>query len=114
VARNNDRDRGKQTAKEIRPGSAKVCVFCQDRALWIDYKDINLLHRFISERGKIRSRRSTGNCTQHQHDVEVAIKTARELALLPYAPRTVNERGPGRGIRSGPRRAAELEAVEVR
>ena len=66
----------------------------------MDYKDVNLLRRFMSDRGKIRARRVTGNCSQHQRDVQIAIKTARELALLPYTQRTVNERGPGR--RSGP------------
>ena len=67
----------------------------------MDYKDVNLLRRFMSDRGKIRARRVTGNCSQHQRDVQVAIKTARELALLPYAQRTVSERGPGRGGRGG-------------
>jgi small subunit ribosomal protein S18 len=99
MARNNDRDRGtKRTIKDTRPrGKKKVCVFCKDRATWVDYKDVNLLRRFMSDRGKIRARRVTGNCSQHQRDVQVAIKTAREMALLPYTQRTVNERGPGRG-----------------
>jgi small subunit ribosomal protein S18 len=99
MARNNDRDRGtKRTIKDTRPrGKKKVCIFCKDRATWVDYKDVNLLRRFMSDRGKIRARRVTGNCSQHQRDVQVAIKTARELALLPYTQRTVNERGPGRG-----------------
>jgi small subunit ribosomal protein S18 len=108
MARNNDRDRGtKRTIKDTRPrGKKKVCIFCKDRATWVDYKDVNLLRRFMSDRGKIRARRVTGNCSQHQRDVQVAIKTARELALLPYTQRTVNERGPGRGPggRGGPRR----------
>jgi small subunit ribosomal protein S18 len=108
MARNNDRDRGnKRTVKDTRPrGKKKVCVFCQEHASWVDYKDVNLLRRFMSDRGKIRARRVTGNCSQHQREVQVAIKTARELALLPYAQRTVNERGPGRGPggRGGPRR----------
>ena len=51
----------------------------------IDYKDVATLRKFISERGKIRARRVTGNCTQHQRDVATAIKNAREMALLPYA-----------------------------
>jgi small subunit ribosomal protein S18 len=104
MARNNDRDRGKRTVKDTRPrGKKKVCIFCKDRAVWVDYKDVNLLRRFMSDRGKIRARRVTGNCSQHQRDVQVAIKTAREVALLPYAQRTVSERGPGRGPRSGRR-----------
>ena len=98
MARSNDRDRNpKRAPKEARPrGKRKVCVFCKEHADWVDYKDVNLLRRFMSERGKIRSRRVTGNCTQHQRDVQVAIKTARELALLPYVQRTASERGPGR------------------
>ncbi len=104
MARNNDRDRGKRTVKDNRPrGKKKVCVFCKEHAAWVDYKDVSLLRRFMSDRGKIRARRVTGNCAQHQRDVQVAIKTARELALLPYTQRTVSERGPGRGPR-GPRR----------
>ena len=51
---------------------------------YIDYKDTNLLRKFISDRGKIRARRVTGNCTQHQRDVATAIKNAREMAMLPY------------------------------
>jgi small subunit ribosomal protein S18 len=106
MARNNDRDRDrgpKRVLKDTRPrGKPKVCIFCKDQAGWVDYKDVNLLKRFMSDRGKIRPRRVTGNCAQHQRDVQVAIKTAREIALLPYTQRTVSERGPGRGPR-GPR-----------
>jgi len=105
MARNNDRDRGtKRTVKDNRPrGKKKVCIFCKEQVEWVDYKDVNLLRRFMSDRGKIRARRVTGNCAQHQRDVQVAIKTARELALLPYTQRTVNERGPGRPSRGGRR-----------
>ena len=51
---------------------------------YIDYKDTNLLRKFISDRGKIRARRVTGNCSQHQRDIAIAIKNSREMALLPY------------------------------
>jgi small subunit ribosomal protein S18 len=109
MARNNDRDRGKRTIKDTRPrGKKKVCVFCQDQAGWVDYKDVNVLRRFMSDRGKIRARRVTGNCSQHQRDVQMAIKTARELALMPYVQRTLSERGPGR---SGPRTARREAAL---
>jgi small subunit ribosomal protein S18 len=115
VARNNDRDR-KRAAKDTRPrGKKKVCIFCKDHADWVDYKDVNLLRRFMSDRGKIRARRVTGNCAQHQRDVATAIKTARELALLPYTQRTVSERGPGRGRAGREERGepvAEAEAGE--
>ncbi len=100
MARNNDRSRGSKrapAAASLRPrrGKPKVCVFCRDSIPWVDYKDANLLRKFISDRGKIRARRVTGNCSQHQREVAVAIKTARELALHPYTQRSVNERGPG-------------------
>lgn len=99
MARSNDRDRGKQRGpKDLgRRTKKKVCVFCKDHIDWVDYKDVNLLRRFMSDRGKIRARRVSGNCAQHQRDVAVAIKTARELALLPYTQRTVSERSGGRG-----------------
>jgi len=98
MARTNDRERNpKRAPRENRPrGKKKVCVFCKEYADWVDYKDVALLRRFMSERGKIRSRRVTGNCTQHQREVQSAIKTAREMALLPYVQRTVSERGPAR------------------
>jgi small subunit ribosomal protein S18 len=84
-------------------GKKKVCIFCADKIDWVDYKDINVLRRFQSDRGKIRARRVTGNCNQHQNEVANAIKTARELALLPYSQRTVTEsRGERRGGRGGP------------
>ena len=79
-----------------RPAKKKVCIFCSEHIPWVDYKDVNLLRRFMSDRGKIRARRVSGNCAQHQRDVAIAIKTARELALLPYSQRTVAERGGGR------------------
>jgi small subunit ribosomal protein S18 len=62
----------------------KVCQFCKEKATSVDYKDTNLLRKFISDRGKIRARRVTGNCTQHQRDIASAVKNAREMALLPY------------------------------
>ena len=68
----------------IRKPKKKVCQFCKDKATYVDYKDTTLLRKFISDRGKIRARRVTGNCTQHQRDVASAIKNAREMALLPY------------------------------
>ena len=90
TTRRAPKDGGRRTKK-------KVCIFCKDKLDWVDYKDVNLLRRLMSDRGKIRARRVSGNCAQHQREVALAIKTARELALLPYTQRTVSERGPGRG-----------------
>lgn len=70
--------------RPLREPKKKVCVFCRGKVCDIDYKDIELLRRFLSDRGKIRSRRISGNCRQHQRDVAVAVKNAREVALLPY------------------------------
>ena len=65
----------------------KVCQFCKDRTDYVDYKDVVTLRKFVSDRGKIRARRVTGTCVQHQRDVASAVKNAREMALLPYSSR---------------------------
>jgi len=62
----------------------KVCNFCIDKENIIDYKDINKMKKYISERGKILPRRITGNCAKHQRALTVAIKRARHMALLPF------------------------------
>lgn len=62
----------------------KVCQFCRDKAEFIDYKDIAVLRKYMSDRGKIRARRVTGACARHQRGLAKAIKNAREMALLPY------------------------------
>ncbi|HPT76283.1 MAG TPA: 30S ribosomal protein S18 [Defluviitaleaceae bacterium] len=62
----------------------KVCNFCIEKEVNIDYKDVNKLKKYISERGKILPRRITGNCAKHQRALTVAIKRARHLALLPF------------------------------
>ena len=72
----------------VRKPKKKVCVFCKAEKAGhlepIDYKDTNMLRKYISDRGKIRARRVTGNCSQHQRDIAIAVKNAREMALLPY------------------------------
>lgn len=87
-----------------RRGRPKFCVFCKEHATWVDYKDVALLKRFINDRGRIRARGATGTCAQHQRDVAAAVKTARELALLPYVVRTVGTES--RGGRGSDRRAS--------
>jgi small subunit ribosomal protein S18 len=69
----------------LRKPKKKVCEFCKNKAAYIDYKDTALLRRYVSDRGKIRARRVTGNCSQHQRDIAVAVKNSREMALLPYS-----------------------------
>ncbi len=93
----------KRAPKEATRKNRKVCQFCKEKTEWIDYKDVNLLRKFVSDRGKIRARRVTGNCAQHQRDIAVAVKTSREIALLPYSQRTTTERSgrPPRNDRRG-------------
>jgi small subunit ribosomal protein S18 len=87
---------------DVRRGAKKKpCSFCQHGVDRVDYKDLAQLRKYISDRGKIRGRKVSGNCQQHQRDVSDAIKTARELALLPYTQRTVTERRGGRGRDGG-------------
>jgi small subunit ribosomal protein S18 len=87
--RSGERDRERQPGRK-RPGTStgpirrKSCFFCKDKVEEIDYKNVNQLRRYISERGKIRSRRISGACRRHQRQVAVAVKRAREMALLPY------------------------------
>ena len=71
------RERGRRPRK-------KVCAFCVDKIEQIDYKDAAKLRRFTTERGKILPRRISGNCTKHQRQVTIAIKRARNIALLPF------------------------------
>jgi small subunit ribosomal protein S18 len=81
----------KKQTRRTRPAAGsrrrKYCYFCKEDVEVVDYKDFGTLRRFMSERGKIRSRRTTGACRRHQRQVAVAIKRAREMALLPYSSR---------------------------
>ena len=65
-------------------GKRKSCYFCKDSVDEVDYKEMSQLRRYMSEKGKIRNRRITGACRRHQRQVAVAVKRAREMALLPY------------------------------
>ena len=95
MARNNQRGgtAARRSPKDLgRRVKKKPCALCRDKVEWVDYKDVPMLRKYMSDRGKIRSRRVTGNCAQHQRALAMAIKTARELVLLPYTQRTVTER----------------------
>jgi len=126
MSKNNTKPRpksGKESTKKIKK---KVSILVQEQVDYVDYKDVNLLQRFLSDRSKIRARRVTGNDVQQQRDIAMAIKNAREMALLPYTRRVSTTRGPksDRGDRGsrGPREEApevedlaitEVEDVEV-
>jgi small subunit ribosomal protein S18 len=87
MAERGERRGGKGEARGFRRrgmGRRKVCRFCADKAMLIDYKDSRVLGTFLTERGKIIPSRITGNCAGHQRELTVAIKRARTVALLPY------------------------------
>ena len=73
-----------------KPVKTRKCTFCSKKGKEqsIDYKDTALLRNYISERGKIRARRVTGNCIQHQRDIAMAVKNSREVSLLPFSSST--------------------------
>ena len=71
----------------------RICAFCADKIENIDYKDINLLRRYVSDQAQIESRRRTGTCARHQRRLTVAIKRARLLALLPYTAEHIRRYG---------------------
>lgn len=94
-----------------RRSKKRVSILSTDRVDYVDYKDVNLLRKFMSERAKVRARRVTGNNAQQQTEVARAIKNAREMALLPYANRVTQQRG-GRG-RDRDRDDGELSSADA-
>jgi small subunit ribosomal protein S18 len=93
VAKQRNRKPARRREKRGGPGAGrrKPCPYCKDKIEQVDYKDTGSLRRFISERGKIRSRRITGACRRHQSQIATAVKRARELALLPYVNEAARE-----------------------
>ena len=92
-------------------------VLHAEKVGFIDYKDVNLLQRFMSDRSKLRARRMNGNTVQQQRDVALAVKNAREMALLPYTKRVASARAPRRGEEDGsyndrPRRSRDRDSSE--
>ena len=91
--RDRDRDRGSDDAGQggerrffSRP---KICAFCSDKNLKIDYKAADMLKRYVTEEGKIRPRRQTGTCAKHQRELARAIKRARVLSIMPFSVATI-------------------------
>lgn len=84
-------------AETTRKPRRRYCQFCKDHIEYIDYKDSQLMRKYMTDRGKIKPRRVTGTCTQHQHELAMAIKRSREMALVPYTVPVVTTRiGRGR------------------
>jgi len=86
-----------------RRSKKKISILSSEAVDYVDFKDVNLLRRFMSDRAKIRARRVTGNSAQQQATIAMAIKNAREMALLPYASRVTQQRGGRGGERGGER-----------
>jgi small subunit ribosomal protein S18 len=84
MARPREGVQRRRTSATSGPIRKKSCYFCKEKIQEVDYKNYNQLRRYISEKGKIRSRRITGACRRHQEQIAVAVKRAREMALLPY------------------------------
>lgn len=95
MARKNRNDRNDRNLRDRNLRSAtgsmlnlrqrkRFCYFCRENISNIDYKNVSLLEKFISDKGKIRPKRSTGNCVQHQRKIAMAIKRSRVIALIPY------------------------------
>lgn len=99
--------RVKDANKKIRK---KPSVLSLEKVEYVDYKDVNLLTRFVSDRSKIKARRVTGNDVQQQNEIARAIKNAREMALLPYTKRVSSQRTP-RGDREGRNTEAAVDQV---
>jgi small subunit ribosomal protein S18 len=96
-----------------RRAKKKVSLLLTERVEYVDWKDVNLLRRFMSDRAKIRARRVTGNSTQQQAEIARAIKNAREMALLPYASRVTQTRGAKRDGERGRGRDRDLPAPDL-
>ena len=77
-------DKNDRGGRPNRKGRKKVCAFCVDKVEAIDYKDVQKLRKFTSDRAKILPRRVTGTCARHQRELTTAIKKARQIALIPY------------------------------
>jgi small subunit ribosomal protein S18 len=92
-----------------RRAKKKISLLITDRVEYVDWKDVNLLRRFMSDRAKIRARRVSGNNAQQQAEIARAIKNAREMALLPYASRVTQTRGPKRDGERGGRRERDRD-----
>src|SRR5687767_716277 len=109
MAKEPKRVKNKDNAKRAKK---KISLLNQERVEYVDYKDVNLLRRFMSDRAKIRARRVTGNDSQQQREVARAIKNAREMALLPYTTRVTTQRKV-KSSDNAPDRGAEPAEVEA-
>jgi small subunit ribosomal protein S18 len=84
MPKSNAKPRPARKGRPVDPARRRYCSFCKEKVDEVDYKDVTALRRFVSERGKIKAPRISGACRRHQRQVAIAIKRARQMALLPY------------------------------
>ncbi len=101
--------KGKDAGRKFKK---KISILNSENIDYVDWKDVNLLRRFVSDRAKVRARRVTGNDVQQQREIAIAIKNAREMALIPYANRVTTQRGGRRGDRDGDDRRERRDRPE--
>lgn len=108
-AKRSPKGKGKDAGRKVKK---KVSILNSEQVEYVDWKDVNLLRRFVSDRAKVRARRVTGNDVQQQREVARAIKNAREMALIPYSNRVTTQRGGRRGDRDGDDRRERRDRPE--
>lgn len=113
MAKSNKRGPKGKPKDSGRKFKKKVSVLNTEGIEYIDWKDVNLLRRFVSDRAKIRARRVTGNDVQQQRAIALAIKNAREMALIPYSNRVTTQRGGRNRDRDGEERRGRDRADEA-
>ena len=101
MAKSRATPRRTKKARPFDPARRRYCSFCKEKVDDVDYKDITLLRKHVSERGKIKPRRTSGACRRHQAQIAVAVKRAREMALLPYVTVLTGTEERGRRRRRG-------------
>jgi small subunit ribosomal protein S18 len=108
-AKRTPKGKGKDAGRKFKK---KISILNSENVEYVDWKDVNLLRRFVSDRAKVRARRVTGNDVQQQREIARAIKNAREMALIPYANRVTTQRGGRRGDRDGDDRRERRDRPE--
>lgn len=108
-AKRSPKGKGKDAGRKFKK---KISILNSENVEYVDWKDVNLLRRFVSDRAKVRARRVTGNDVQQQREIARAIKNAREMALIPYANRVTTQRGGRRGDRDGDDRRERRDRPE--
>ena len=82
--RNNNKNYDEDYNPKFKKQRKKACPLCSDKNIVLDYKNFDIMKKFVNDKGKILPRRTTGACSKHQRDITLAVKRARQIAILPY------------------------------